>query len=116
MTVCHQCGTQNQEGAEVCTNCQVSLETAVATSDKKFGLLPVGNVLMGLICIIYLLNPGAGIIEIVPDNIPLIGNLDEGAAMVGLLMALNNLGVINFKAEHWTEILPWLTRGKSNQG
>lgn len=28
----------------------------------------------------YILNPGAGILEFIPDNIPLIGNLDEGAA------------------------------------
>ncbi len=115
MTVCHQCGIQNQEEAKVCANCQASLETIPATSDEKSGLLPVGNVLMGLVCIIYLLNPGAGFIELIPDNIPIIGNLDEGAATIGVLMALNNLGVINFKAEDWTEILPWLTGGKSNQ-
>ena len=30
--------------------------------------------------VVYLLNPGAGIFELIPDNIPLIGNLDEGAA------------------------------------
>ncbi len=30
--------------------------------------------------IIYLLNPGMGIFELIPDNLPIIGNLDEGAA------------------------------------
>jgi uncharacterized membrane protein YkvA (DUF1232 family) len=34
----------------------------------------------GIISVIYLLNPTAGLIEIIPDNIPIIGNLDEGAA------------------------------------
>ena len=119
MTVCTQCGTQNQEGAKFCSNCRAVLTVTpsaqgspVPTLGKQFGLIPVGNVLLGLVCLIYLINPGAGIIELVPDNIPLIGNLDEGAATIGLLMSLNNLGVINFKAEHWSEISPWLRRGK----
>lgn len=30
--------------------------------------------------LIYILNPTAGIIELLPDNLPFIGNLDEGAA------------------------------------
>jgi hypothetical protein len=29
---------------------------------------------------IYLLNPDAGIFEFLPDNIPFIGNVDEGLA------------------------------------
>lgn len=32
--------------------------------------------------LIYLLNPGLGIFELLPDNIPLIGNLDEGGAAI----------------------------------
>ena len=32
--------------------------------------------------IIYILNPGAGIFELIPDNIPLVGNLDEGVAFL----------------------------------
>jgi hypothetical protein len=30
--------------------------------------------------LIYLLNPGMGIFELIPDNLPLVGNLDEGGA------------------------------------
>ncbi|NPV55364.1 MAG: DUF1232 domain-containing protein [Anaerolineae bacterium] len=30
--------------------------------------------------VIYLLNPTAGIIELLPDNLPIVGNLDEAAA------------------------------------
>lgn len=30
--------------------------------------------------VVYLLNPGMGIIEFIPDNLPLIGNIDEGVA------------------------------------
>lgn len=36
--------------------------------------------LTGIIGVVYLLNPTSGFIELIPDNIPLIGNLDEGAA------------------------------------
>ena len=36
--------------------------------------------LTGIIGLVYLLNPTSGILELIPDNIPLVGNLDEGAA------------------------------------
>lgn len=36
--------------------------------------------LIGAISVIYLFNPSAGVLELIPDNIPIIGNLDEGAA------------------------------------
>ena len=29
---------------------------------------------------LYLLNPTAGFVELIPDNIPLLGNMDEGVA------------------------------------
>ncbi len=38
--------------------------------------------LAALLGFIYLLNPGAGFVEFIPDNLPIIGNLDEGAAML----------------------------------
>lgn len=31
---------------------------------------------------IYLINPTAGVLELLPDNLPFIGNLDEGVATV----------------------------------
>ncbi len=36
--------------------------------------------LAGLISLIYLFNPTAGILELIPDNFPIVGNLDEAAA------------------------------------
>lgn len=36
--------------------------------------------ILALIGLIYLINPTAGIIELIPDNIPGVGNLDEGVA------------------------------------
>lgn len=42
---------------------------------------------------IYLGNPGAGIIELIPDNIPIAGNLDELVASLVILRCLFYLGV-----------------------
>lgn len=39
-----------------------------------------------LTALAYILNPGAGVFELLPDNLPVVGNLDE-AAMVTLLLA-----------------------------
>ncbi|HEX9776923.1 MAG TPA: hypothetical protein VGA63_02160 [Geopsychrobacteraceae bacterium] len=55
---------------------------------KKFGIF-----LLGLFCLFYLLNPGAGLFELIPDNLPFIGNLDEAAAVATLLMCLNYFGI-----------------------
>jgi len=43
--------------------------------------------------LIYILNPTAGFIELLPDNIPFIGNLDEAAAVVLVLGCLRHFGV-----------------------
>ena len=54
---------------------------------KNFGIF-----LLGLLSVIYLLNPTAGFFELIPDNIPIIGNLDEAAAVALLLMCLRYFG------------------------
>ena len=46
----------------------------------------------GIIGFIYILNPTAGIIEIIPDNIPFIGNLDEAGAIILILGCLRHFG------------------------
>jgi uncharacterized membrane protein YkvA (DUF1232 family) len=38
--------------------------------------------IFGLIGILYILNPTAGILELIPDNFPIIGNLDEAVAFM----------------------------------
>lgn len=48
---------------------------------------------LGVLALLYLVNPGAGIFEIIPDNIPLIGNLDEAAATLLLLNCLAYFGL-----------------------
>lgn len=55
----------------------------------------VKNVLMfavGLFCVGYLLNPTAGL-DFLPDNLPLVGNLDEATAVVVLLACLRHFGI-----------------------
>jgi uncharacterized membrane protein YkvA (DUF1232 family) len=47
---------------------------------------------LGFVALIYLLNPTAGFFELIPDNIPIIGNLDEAAAVTLLLMCLRYFG------------------------
>ena len=42
---------------------------------------------------LYLFNPGAGFIEFIPDNIPVVGNLDEVAATMLLLRCLAYFGL-----------------------
>jgi len=51
---------------------------------------------LAVLGLIYVLNPTLGILEFIPDNLPLVGNLDEGAAF--LLM--------------WFGILEYLQRKK----
>lgn len=50
-------------------------------------------IVAGLISILYLLNIGVGIIELIPDNVPFVGNLDEGGAVVVLIMCLRYFGM-----------------------
>ncbi len=49
--------------------------------------------LMGIISFLYLLNIGVGVIELIPDNIPFVGNLDEAGAAALLIMCLRYFGL-----------------------
>ena len=48
---------------------------------------------LGLLSALYLLNLGAGLFELIPDNFPIIGNLDEAAATLLLLNSLAYFGL-----------------------
>ena len=48
---------------------------------------------LGVVAVLYLLNIGVGVIELIPDNIPFVGNLDEGSAVILLLMCLRYFGL-----------------------
>jgi hypothetical protein len=45
------------------------------------------------IALLYLINPTAGILEFIPDNFPLIGNLDEAGATLILINAAAYYGI-----------------------
>jgi Protein of unknown function (DUF1232) len=47
---------------------------------------------LGVLSVIYLLNPTAGFFEFIPDNAPIIGNLDEAGATMLLLKVLSYFG------------------------
>lgn len=48
---------------------------------------------LGIISTLYLLNIGVGIIELIPDNVPFVGNLDEVTAAILLLNCLRYFGI-----------------------
>ena len=48
---------------------------------------------LGVLSALYILNPTADLFELLPDNLPLIGNLDEAAAVALLLMCLKYFGI-----------------------
>lgn len=49
--------------------------------------------LIGILSVIYLINPTLGVFELFPDNLPIVGNLDEAAATTLLLSALSYFGI-----------------------
>lgn len=53
------------------------------------GLISLG----GLLGLVYLLNPGAGIFEILPDALPFVGNVDEALAATLVLACLREYGL-----------------------
>lgn len=47
----------------------------------------------GAVSALYLLNLGFGIVELIPDNLPFFGNIDEFAASIFTLALLDKLGI-----------------------
>ena len=47
----------------------------------------------GGLSLLYLANPTAGIFELIPDNFPIVGNLDEAAACAIILAAFRYYGI-----------------------
>ena len=58
-----------------------------------------------LVSTIYLLNPTAGVLELVPDNLPVVGNLDEAAAVGLFLAAIRGLRSMP-TVRQWYDICP----------
>jgi len=61
-------------------------------SDERPGCLAL-LAAMGVLVVgvVYLLNPTFGFLELIPDNTPLIGNLDEAGATAAVIYALRTL-------------------------
>jgi len=58
---------------------------------------------IGILSALYLINPTAGFFELIPDNIPMVGNIDEATATTLLLASLSYFGIDLtkfFKREH----------------
>ena len=56
----------------------------------------IKNVLVavaGLLSLVYLVNPGARVFELITDNIPIVGNLDEAVACAIILAAFRYYGI-----------------------
>ncbi len=49
--------------------------------------------ILGFICVVYLINPTAGLFEFLPDNLPFVGNLDEAGATALLISSLGYFGI-----------------------
>ena len=62
----------------------------MSKNTKKI-LRKVASILGLVIGIIYILNPTFGIFELIPDNLPYIGNLDEASAVLLILACLKEL-------------------------
>ncbi len=63
--------------------------------EKKEGKLfkKTSIAVIGVIALIYLMNPGWGVFEFLPDNLPIVGNLDEAGATALLLSSLAYYGI-----------------------
>jgi len=61
----------------------------VLTTPLSLRGVPVWAIyILAALGLVYILNPGAGVIEFIPDNLPIVGNLDEGAAFLLIWYAL----------------------------
>lgn len=60
------------------------------------------------IAAIYLLNPTAGVFELLPDALPVVGNLDEAAMTALLLSCLRSLSRVRTEQTSSELGPPWI--------
>lgn len=56
-------------------------------------LKKISYALLGLLSAIYLINPTLGLFELIPDNLPVVGNLDEAFFAAVLIAVLRYFGM-----------------------
>jgi hypothetical protein len=59
---------------------QIAVPSGIFKPLSLRGIPPWAVYFFSLIGFVYILNPTLGIFELLPDNLPVIGNLDESAA------------------------------------
>ena len=64
--------------------------TGAAKASKRSGALAIAGVAVSML---YLVNPTVGVFELIPDVIPVVGNLDEVFFTGLLLTSLARLGI-----------------------
>ena len=67
--------------------------TKKPTDKPTSRLKKVIAVLVACVSALYLINPTLGLFELLPDALPLIGNLDEAFFTLALVSALGALGL-----------------------
>lgn len=60
---------------------------------RRGALATLAAIVVAIVSFVYLVNPTLGIFELLPDNLPLVGNLDEAFFTLALASALGSLGL-----------------------
>lgn len=97
--LCSNCGAQNDDWAASCSTCGELLGEAAALAEGADALdkstnRPIGTIILLLVCGIYLLNPLFGV-DVLPDNLPLLGNLDEAGVTALAIYLMSRQGWIS---------------------
>jgi hypothetical protein len=66
--------------------------TREAASSGGSAIKAIIAAVVGILSAIYLINPTFGVFELLPDNLPVVGNLDEATATALLLSSLAYFG------------------------
>lgn len=67
--------------------------TNLPDKTKRNPLASLLVTIVGLASAFYLINPGAGVFELIPDNLPFVGNIDEAGAVALLISCLAYWGL-----------------------
>jgi hypothetical protein len=85
--------------------CSFLLKRNNVMTVKRPAPIPV-ILLAAVFSVIYLANPTGGFIEFIPDNMPIIGNLDEAGATMLLMWAVNEFRKHNDKNPDPRDVTP----------